>query len=44
MFATDKLRKVQDTSIIEHIRTVGIGKDAFNRITRKNAEKIFKLP
>jgi len=43
MFATDKLRKVQDTSIIEHIRTVEIGRGAFNRITRKNAERVFKL-
>lgn len=43
MFATDKLRKVQDTSIIEYIRSVDISKDTFDRITRKNAKKVFKL-
>ena len=43
MFATDKLRKNQDASIIEHIRTVDVGRDAFDRITRENAEKVFGL-
>jgi uncharacterized protein len=43
MFATDYLRVGQETPIIEHIRNVKISKDAFERITRKNAQKVFKL-
>jgi predicted TIM-barrel fold metal-dependent hydrolase len=43
MFATDKLRAKQDTSIIEYIKTVGIGEDAKKRIMRGNAEKVFGL-
>ena len=43
MFATDKLRKVQDTSMIEFIRNADISKDAFEGITRKNAERVFGL-
>ena len=44
MFATDILTKGQKTPIIEHIRTVGLSKSAFEKITRKNAEKVFYLP
>ena len=43
LFATDYLRVGQETPIIDHIRSVKIGKDAFERITRKNAEKVFRL-
>ena len=43
MFATDKLRAKQDTSIIEYIKTVDIGEDARKRIMRGNAEKVFGL-
>ena len=43
MFATDYLRPGQETPIVEHIRTVDLSKDAFERITRKNAEKVFRL-
>lgn len=44
MFATDYLAIGQKTPIIEHIRTVGLPKGAFERITRRNAEKVFRLP
>jgi predicted TIM-barrel fold metal-dependent hydrolase len=44
MFATDYLEVGQQTPIIEHIRTVGLPKRAFERIARKNAEKVFRLP
>ena len=43
LFATDKLRKVQDVSMIDYLRTADISKDAFEKITRKNAEKVFRI-
>ncbi|MBI2192371.1 MAG: amidohydrolase family protein [Planctomycetes bacterium] len=44
MFATDYLMVGQKTPIIEHIRTVGLPRSAFQKITRRNAEKVFRLP
>ena len=41
MFATDYLRVGQQTPIIEFIRTADLSRDAFERITHKNAEKVF---
>ena len=43
MFATDYLRPGQEAPIVEHIRTVGLSRDAFERITRRNAEKVFLI-
>jgi predicted TIM-barrel fold metal-dependent hydrolase len=43
MFATDYLRVGQETPIVGYIRTAGLPKDAFERITRRNAEKVFHL-
>ena len=43
MFATDYLRVGQETPIIDSIRTADLTKDAFDRITRKNAEKVFGI-
>ena len=43
MFATDKLRKVQDTYMIDYIKEVDLSKDAYERITRKNAQKVFGI-
>lgn len=43
MFATDYLRVGQQTPIIDHLRNAGLSKDAFERITRRNAEKVFRL-
>ena len=43
MFATDYLRVGQETPIISFIRDAGLSKDAFERITHKNAEKVFRL-
>ncbi len=43
MFATDYLRVGQETPIIDYIRNAPLSKDAFERITRKNAEQVFRL-
>ena len=43
MFATDYLRVGQETPIVEYIKNAPLSKDAFERITRKNAEKVFSL-
>ena len=43
MFATDYLALGQKTPMVEHIKTVGLPKGAFEKITRKNAEKVFGL-
>ncbi len=43
LFATDILKLGQETPIVEYIRKMGLSKDAFDRITRKNAEKIFRI-
>ncbi len=43
MFATDYLTVGQKTPIIDYIKTADLSRDAFERITRKNAEKVFRL-
>lgn len=43
MFATDYLRVGQETPIIDYLRNADLSKDAFERIARKNAEKVFQL-
>ncbi|OGG46411.1 MAG: hypothetical protein A3F84_25720 [Candidatus Handelsmanbacteria bacterium RIFCSPLOWO2_12_FULL_64_10] len=43
MFATDYCRVSQETPIISFLRDAGLSKDAFERITHKNAEKVFRL-
>ena len=43
MFGTDYLKVGQETPIIETLRRAGLSKDAFERITTKNAEKVFGL-
>jgi predicted TIM-barrel fold metal-dependent hydrolase len=43
MFATDYLRIGQETPIIEYLKNANLSKDAFERISRKNAEKVFRL-
>ena len=43
MFATDYLKVGQETPMIDYIRSAEISKDAFERITRKNAQKVFRL-
>ena len=43
MFATDYLKVGQETPIVDYIRNADIPKDAFDRITQRNAEKLFRL-
>ena len=42
MFATDYLRVGQPTPMVDTIQQAGLSKDAFERISRKNAEKVFR--
>ena len=43
MFATDYLRIGQETPIIDYLKNADLSKDAFDRISRKNAEKVVKV-
>ncbi|MBP6963830.1 MAG: amidohydrolase family protein [Armatimonadetes bacterium] len=38
LFGTDKLKEDQETPIIEHLRTVGLPQDAYEKIAFRNAE------
>ncbi len=40
LFGTDKLREDQEIPIIEHLRTVGLPHDAYEKIAFRNAERI----
>ena len=40
LFGTDKLKEDQETPIIEHLRTVGLPQDAYEKIARRNAENL----
>ena len=44
MFATDYLRIGQETPIIDYFKNTEMPKRVYEKITRKNAEKVFKLP
>ena len=43
MFATDYLRVGQQTPIIDYLKNAPLSKGAFERISQKNAEKVFQL-
>ena len=43
LFATDYLKVGHATPIVEYIKNAPLSKDAFDRITRKNAEKVFRI-
>ena len=40
LFGTDKLMEDQEIPIIEHLRSVGLPEDAYEKIARRNAERL----
>jgi len=40
LFGTDKLKEDQETPIIGHLRTVGLPREAYEKIAFRNAERI----